>query len=78
LQVANLPARPYVSCPLHGYWKSIYETPTCISTDILDVFLHYGSMFFSGLDIHQETISVDDLWNHPFYAESCGRYNEGL
>jgi hypothetical protein len=36
--------------------ESIYETPTCITTDILDVFLHYGSMFFRRLDLHQETI----------------------
>jgi type II secretory pathway component PulJ len=50
--------------------ERINETPSCITTDILDVYLQYGSMIFRNLNLQRgDHTSVDDLWNHLLYSE---------
>ena len=48
----------------------VSETPSCITTSVLDGYLQYGTMLYSDLYLqHGDHTSVDDLWNHPLYSD---------
>jgi hypothetical protein len=70
LKVANLPARLYVSMPLHSYWRaSTNPQRALLPTSWMCSFIMAPCSSTSRPSPGGDHTSVDDLWNHPLYAE---------